>query len=93
VLLDCDRRRESLEPVHLRFRHPVEELFGVGGQRLDVAPLAFGVERIERKRRLPRAGRPGDHDQRAVGQVDGDAAEVVLSRVDDTNGGLGHRWR
>ena len=33
-----------------------EELAGVGGQRLDVAPLALGVDRVEGQGRLARAG-------------------------------------
>ena len=79
-----------LEPVHQRLRHPVEELLGVGGQRFDVPALALGVERVERERALPGAGGAGDHGERAVRQVDGDALQVVLAGVDDADDGVGH---
>ena len=55
-----------------------EELAGVGRQRLDVAALALGVDRVERERRLPRAGEPGEDDQLVARQLEVDVAEVVL---------------
>jgi hypothetical protein len=42
--------------------HQLQELAGVGGERLDVAALALGVERVERERGFSRAGEPGDDD-------------------------------
>jgi hypothetical protein len=42
-LLDRDRGCDALEMIHQRLRHALEELLGVGGQRLDVASLPFGV--------------------------------------------------
>ena len=72
-----------------RLRHPLEELLGVGRERLDVAPLPLGVERVEGERALARAGRAGDHGERAVGQLDGDALQIVLTGVDDADDGIG----
>jgi hypothetical protein len=91
LLLDGDRRREPFEAVHERLRHAIEELLGVGGQRLDVAPLSFGVDRVECERALPRAGWTGHDDEGAVRQVDGDALQVVLAGVDDADDGHARR--
>ena len=84
-LLDRHRGRDPLEPIDQRLRHPLEELLGVGGQRLDVPPLPLGVERVERERALPGAGGAGHHGESPVRQVYGDALQVVLASVDDAD--------
>jgi hypothetical protein len=71
--------------------HHLEELPRVGGQALDVAPLALGVDRVERQARLARAGEPGDHDQRVARQIDVDPLEIVLARAADGDVGETHR--
>ena len=43
--------------------------------------LALGENRVEGQRRLARSGQPGEHDQRVAGQVEVDAAQVVLTRA------------
>ena len=55
LLVDRDRRRQALDEVDVGLVHLAEELPGVGGQRLDVAPLALGEDRVEGQARLPRA--------------------------------------
>jgi tetratricopeptide (TPR) repeat protein len=57
--------------------HHRQELPRVGRQRLDVAPLALGIDGIEGQRRLARAGQAGDHDQLVARQVEVDVLEVV----------------
>ena len=57
LLLDRDRRRQPADALVLRLLHLAEELARVRRQRLDVAALALGVERVERERRLARARR------------------------------------
>ena len=47
ALLNSDRRRDVLDPIHRGLVHPVEELTSVGRERLDVAPLPLGIEGIE----------------------------------------------
>ena len=86
LLVDRDRRREPLDRVDVGLLHQAEELARVGRERLDVAPLPLGVDRVEGKARLARAGEPGDHDQRVAGQLDVDVLEVVLpgARDDDS---------
>jgi hypothetical protein len=58
-----------------------QELPRVGGQRLDVAPLALGVDGVEGQRRLARAGQAGDHDQLVPREVEIDVLEVVRARA------------
>ena len=89
-LLDGHRRREALEAVHQGLGHPLEELLGVGRQRLDVPALAFGVDGVECQGALAGAGGTGHDRERAVREVYGDALQVVLASVDDADDGIGH---
>jgi hypothetical protein len=52
LLLDRNRRRKALDQINIRLLHALQELPGVGRQRLDVAALSFGVKRVESKRGL-----------------------------------------
>ena len=83
LLVDGDRRREALDEVDVGLVHLAQELPGVGGQRLDVAALALGEDRVEGQARLARAGQPGEHDHRVAGQVEVDVLEVVLAGTSD----------
>jgi hypothetical protein len=47
LLLDRDRRRQAVDMVDIRFLHDRKELARVTRQRLDIAALAFGVDRVE----------------------------------------------
>ena len=49
LLLDRDRRRQPLDGVDVRLLHQAEELARIRRQRLDVPPLPFGVDRVERQ--------------------------------------------
>ena len=69
LLADGDRRADAFDRVDVRLLHPLEELPRVGRQRLDVAALPFGVDRVEGERRLARAADAGHHDERAGGSV------------------------
>ncbi len=77
LLLDGDGRGEALDGVHVRLLHEPQELAGVGRERLDVAPLALGVDRVEGQRGLARARQAGDHRQAVAGDLDVDVLEVV----------------
>ncbi len=81
LLLDRHGRRDALEGVQQRLGHALEELLRIGRQRLDVAPLALGVQRIERQGALPRPGRPRDHGERPARELDRDPLQVVLACV------------
>ena len=82
-LLDGDGGAEPGDGLHVRLLHLVQELAGVGGKALDVAPLAFGVEGVEGQAALPGPRRPGDHDQAVPGYVAVHPLQVVDSRAAD----------
>jgi hypothetical protein len=91
-LVDGDGGRDALDTVDRRLVHAVEELARVGREGLDVAALAFGVERVEDQRRFARAGHAG-HDHEFAGRdVEVEVAEVVLAGAsqDDRVGGVSH---
>src|ERR1039458_10227310 len=79
LLVNGDRGRQSLYEVHVRLVHLPEELPGIRRQRLDVAALAFGVDRVERERRLPRARQPGEHNEAVARKLYRDILEIVLA--------------
>ncbi len=83
LLVDRDRRRQALDEVDVGLVHLAEELPGVGRQRLDVAALALGEDRVEGQAGLARAGQAGEDDQRVAGQVEVDVLEVVLAGTTD----------
>src|SRR5690606_4339085 len=83
LLVDRDRGRETLDEVDVGLVHLPQELARVRGQRLDVAALSLGEDRVERERRLPRPGQPRERDQGVAGQVEVDVAEVVLTGTTD----------
>ena len=91
LLLDRDGRRQAVDQIDVRLLHLLEELAGVRRQRLDVAALPFGVDRVEGERRLPRAGQAGDHDQLVAREVDVDVLEVVDARAAHRNPVVRHR--
>jgi hypothetical protein len=86
LLLDGDRRRKPLDEVDVGLLHELQELARVRGKALDVAPLAFGVERVEGERTLARAGKPGDHHQAVAGELEAEVLEVMRPRAADANG-------
>ena len=83
LLVDRDRRREPLDRVDVGLVHLPQELARVGRQRLDVAALSLGVDRVEGQRRLARSRQPGDHGQRVPRDRDRDVLQVVLPRTRD----------
>ncbi len=92
LLIDRDRRRQTLDEIDIGFVHLPEELTGIRRQRLDIAALTFGIDRVEGQRRLARPGQAGEDDQLLARQVDIDVLEVVFSRA--SNGDrVAHRFR
>ena len=53
LLFDGNRWAQAVDAVDVRALHLIEELAGVGGERLDIAALSFGVDGVEGQRRLP----------------------------------------
>src|SRR5205807_4978924 len=69
----------ALDEVDVWLLHLPEELPGVRRQRLHVAALALGVDRVEGERALAGAGDAREHDELASGKVERDVLEVVLT--------------
>ena len=67
--------------IHVRLFHHVEELARIGGQRLDIAALPFGIDRIEGERRLAGPGQAGDDHQLVARNIHVDGLEIVLART------------
>ena len=82
-LLDGDGRAQALDALDVGLGELLEELPRVGAERLDVAALPLGVDRVEGERRLARAARPGEDDDLAARQAHADVLQVVLPRADD----------
>jgi hypothetical protein len=79
LLVDRDRRAQAVDLVDVRLLHLAQELARIGGQALDVAALALGVDRVEGEAALARAGQAGDHDQPVARHGHRDVLEVVLA--------------
>ena len=79
LLLDADRRRQPADVIDVRFRELPEELAGVAGERLDVPALTFGVDRVERERRLAAAAHAGKDDELVSREFEVYAAQVVFA--------------
>ncbi len=78
LLVDGDRRGESLDEVHLGLVHLAEELASVRGEGFHITALALGVDRIEGQGRLARAGEAGDDDQLVARQLQVDVFQIML---------------
>ena len=83
LLVNRDRRREALDVVHIGLLHAAQKLPCVGRERLDVATLPLGVDRVERQRRLARAREPGDHHEPVPWDRHVDVFEVVFAGAAD----------
>ena len=79
LLVDRDGRREAVNLVDIRLVHLAEELARVRRERLDIAALALGVDRIEGQGRLARAREARDDDELVARDVNVDVLEVVGS--------------
>ncbi len=93
LLLDGDGRTEALDGVDVGALDLVEELARIGGERLDVAALALGVDGVEGERALAGAGEAGDHRERVAGDAHVDVAQVMLARPAHRDVSDGHMVR
>ncbi|OPZ12547.1 MAG: hypothetical protein BWZ10_02081 [candidate division BRC1 bacterium ADurb.BinA364] len=90
-LFDGDGGTEAFDMLDLRFLQLIEELAGVARQAFDVAPLALGVNRVERQRGFARSRKAGDHRQGVARDIDADVFQIVFGRADDAqNAGIAH---
>ncbi len=85
LLLDGDGRRQAFDGVDVRLFHHRQELPRVGGQRFDIAALAFGINGVEGQRGLAGARQAGEHDQPVARQVEVDILQVVGPGAPDSD--------
>lgn len=83
LLVDGDRRGQTLDEVDVRLVHLPEELPGIGGERLDVPALPLGEDGVEGQRGLARPRQAREDDERVAWQVERDVLQVVLARATD----------
>src|SRR5574340_173513 len=91
-LFDGDRRRQPFDGVHVGLAHLFEKLPGIGGQGLDIAPLPFGIDRVEGQRGFARAAQARHDDQLVPRNLDIEILQVVLTRPFDDDG-IAHKRR
>ena len=85
LLPDGDGRRDAVDLVDRRLLHALEELAGIGRERFDVAPLAFGVDRVERERGFAGARNAGDDGELVVRNREREVLEVVEACAADND--------
>ena len=69
ALINGDSRGNAFHPLDLGLVHAFQELSGVGGKTFHIAPLSFGVQRVERQARFARAAHARNDDEFMQGQV------------------------
>jgi acetoacetate decarboxylase len=79
-LVDADCRLQALDQIDVRPLHLVQELPRVDGQALDVLPLTFGVQRIERQAALSGTAGTGDHHHLVARDIDIHVFQIVHPR-------------
>jgi hypothetical protein len=89
-LVDGDRWRHAVDVVHRRAVHAVQKLPRVGRERLDVAALSFGKQRVEHQAGFARPAGAGHHRQLTGADVQVEVAQIVLPRAADADDA---RWR
>ena len=86
LLLDRDRRRQPVDLVDVRLLHHLQELARIGRQRLDVTPLAFGIDGVEGERGFAGARQPREHHELVAGNFDVDVLQIVFARAANGDG-------
>jgi len=79
LLVDRDRRRQSLDRIDVRLVDLAQKLARIGREALDIAALALGKDRVEGQRALTTATDAGEHHQPVARNGEVDVLEVVLA--------------
>ena len=78
LLIDRDRRRQSLNGIHIRLIHLSQKLAGIRRQRLHITSLPLCVDRIKCQRRLPGTTESGKYNKLVSRHVQIDLLQIVL---------------
>src|SRR5690606_30919221 len=79
LLVDRDGGGEAIDVVDVGLFHEAQELASVGGERLDVAALAFSVDGVEGEGGLPGTREAGNDDELVARDSHFDVLEVVFA--------------
>ena len=93
LLLDGNGRREPVDLIDVGLLHHLQELTRIGGERLDVAALAFRIDRVERERGFAGARKAGEDDELVARNDEIDVFQIVLARAADRDDALVHATR
>ena len=85
ALAKGDGGGDSLDAANARAVHTLEELSGVGAEGFRVTALAFGVEGIESKGGLARAGGTGQDMKHTEGKIEGEIFQIILAGTFDAD--------
>ena len=91
LLADGDRRGDAVDQIYVRLLDALQELARVGRERLDIAPLPFGIDGVKGQRRLSASRNSGHHRQAIVRNLEVDVLQVVNPRAANYDRILGHR--
>ena len=89
-LVNGDRRGDSFDLVNGRFVHAVQKLARISRERLNIAALPFGIQRVKHQAGLARATGAGNNSQFASANVEVEVLEVVLASAANADDSLGH---
>ena len=98
VTLPTDERgRQAFDGVHFRHADLLDQAPRVRRDRLEIAPLRFGVQRAECQRRFARSGHAGEDDQRIARNLHIDVFQIVFASAahpyESGEDGFFGRWR
>src|SRR5258708_23168991 len=83
-------RRDAVDQINVRLLNPLQKLACICGQRLDVTPLAFSINRVESKRGFARTGDTGNDGQSVVLDLKINVLEVMNPGPANNNAVCGH---
>ncbi|NBR96085.1 MAG: hypothetical protein EBT48_00520 [Verrucomicrobia bacterium] len=85
ALAKGDGGGDTLDSANAWAVHTLEELAGVGAEGFGVTALAFGVEGIESKGGLARAGGTGQDMKHTEGKIEGEIFQIILAGTFDAD--------
>ena len=83
LLIDGNRRRKSLNTLHIRFFHLSKELAGVRREALHIPPLPLRINRLKRKRTLTGAAQPCQNHKFVSRNVHIQMLQIILTGTAD----------
>src|SRR6185295_2037521 len=77
--------RKPFNIIHVRLIKPPQKLPRVSRERFDIAPLAFGKNRVKSQARFARTRKPRKHNHFVAWNLEIYVLEIVLTRALDDN--------